>query len=244
MPEYVYAIVESSAPTPDRPGIAGRPLRAIRTPDAAALVSSIDAEELTLGRAELLAHNEVLQAALETGPVLPMRLGTVMADDDDIRRRILDSNAAELHAQLTRLAGTFEGEVRAVYDEAALLREAVQRDPHIARLRARGDLRRSRNGYLESVTLGEAVADAVERIRQSDADMLLAELTPHCLEVRVSPPVHERIALRAAFLLDRDHSSEFDDALESVARSQAGRIHFRYTAPLAPHSFVALGGAA
>lgn len=243
MPEYVYAIVESSAPPPTRPGIAGRPLRAVRTPDAAALVSSIDTGELSLGRAELMAHNEVLQAALETGPVLPMRLGTVMADADEIRRRILDANADELHEQLTRLAGTFEAEVRAVYDESSLLREAVHSDPRIARRLAHGD-GRSRSAYLERVGLGEAVAAAVERIRDDDADRLLAELTPHCLDVRVSPPVHERIALRAAFLLERSHSSEFDEALESVARSQAGRIHFRYTAPLAPHSFVALHGAA
>jgi hypothetical protein len=50
--------------------------------------------------------------------------------------------------------------------------------------------------------------------------------------------------LSASFLVDREQLNQFDEALEEVAAGQAGRIRFKLTGPLPPHSFVELAGAA
>lgn len=243
MAEYVYAIIGPATPPPRRSGLNGRPLRTVAGSEVAALVSSLDGDDLRLARDQVMAHNDVLQAALEAGPVLPVRLGTVMLDEEEVRARLLEPNAVQLREQLSRLTGTFEAEIRAVYDESTLIREAVEADPAVGQLRLRTQRARGGEAFDDRVRLGEAVAAAVQRIRDVDARALLAELTPHCLDVHVSPPAHERVALRAAVLLDDEHGEAFDAALESIAARQAGRIHFRYVGPLAPHSFVELTGA-
>jgi len=60
----------------------------------------------------------------------------------------------------------------------------------------------------------------------------------------LAPPPHERIVLNASFLVDSSRLTEFDAAVEQVGESQGGRMRFKYTGPLPPHSFVELTGAA
>lgn len=246
MPEYVYGVVASDTRLPATDGIGGQPVRAVAGPDGvAALVSDLDAgSELQLGRDEVLTHSRVLGDVLGAGPVLPMRLGIVMEDDDAVRDRLLDPHAPELTDQLEQFRGKFEANVRVVYEEAALMREVVASDPQIAQLREAIQGRDPDGTYYERIQLGQLVAEAVERIREADAENLMSALRQVSLGQNVSDPGHERVALSAAFLLDEQKSKEFDEVLEAIAEGQSGRLRFRYTGPLPPHSFVELAGAA
>lgn len=245
MPDYVYGVVAADARPPSTSGLGGAPLRTVVADDGvAALVSDLEAAELQLGRDEVLTHSRVLTDALGQGPVLPMRLGIVMDSDEEVRDRLLDPHADVLRAQLSEFRGKFEANVRVVYEEAALMREVVASNPEVARLRQAIQGRSPDATYYERIRLGELVAETVERIREADAEKLLSALRQVSLEQNVSPPAHERIALNAAFLLDEKRSREFDEVLEAIAEGQAGRLRFRYTGPLPPHSFVELAGAA
>jgi hypothetical protein len=241
--EYVYGIVEAGAPEPTGSGIRDAPLRLIPGESAAALVSSLEGEELRLGREEAMTHARVLEDALSRGTVLPMRFGVVVADADEVRERILAGHGGELTAQLERLAGKVELAVRAVYEEEALMREIVQANPEIARRREALRGQPEDATYYERIGLGEMVAGAVERARESDANTILEVLSPLALAVEIGQPGHERVVLNASFLVEREAVGRFDEALEDVARGQAERIRFKLTGPLPPHSFVELAGA-
>ncbi len=246
MPEYVYGVVAADARLPSTKGIGEEPIRVVAADDGvAAIVSHLDAgEELRLGRDEVLTHSRVLGEVLDAGPVLPMRLGMVMESEDEVRERLLTPHADELGEQLEQFRGKFEANVRVVYEEDALMREVVSTNPQIAQIRAAIQDKDPDATYYERIQLGQLVAEAVERIREADAENLMSVLGQVSLEQNVSPPSHERVALNAAFLLDRAQSQEFDQVLEAVAEGQSGRLRFRYTGPLPPHSFVELSGAA
>ena len=245
MPEYVYGVVAADAKPPAAAGLAGEPVRTVASEDGvAALVSHVDTRELTLGRQELLTHSRVLDDALSQGAVLPMRLGIVMEDEDDVRARLLDSHAEELGEQLAEFEGKFEASVRVVYEEDALMQEVLASQPEVAQLREAIHGRDPDATYYERIQLGQLVAEAVERIREADAESLLSALRQVSLDQSVSPPAHERVALNAAFLLDQQQAAEFDQVLEAIAEGQSGRLRFRYTGPLPPHSFVELEGGA
>lgn len=246
MPEYVYGVVAAGSEPPPTAGLGDQPVRVVSAGDdgVAALVSRVETgDELRLGREEVLTHSSVLAEALGKGPVLPMRLGIVMESEDDVRERLLEPNAAELGEQLERFRGKFEAGVRVVYEEDALMQEVVASNPEVARLRTVIQDRDPDATYYERIQLGQLVAEAVERIREADAENLLSALRQVSLEQSVSPPAHERMALNAAFLLDEKRSREFDEVLEAIAEGQSGRLRFRYTGPLPPHSFVELAGA-
>jgi hypothetical protein len=245
VPEYVYGVVAANARLPATEGIGDQPIRTVAGEDGvAAVVSHLDDDhELRLGRDEVLTHSRVLGEVLDFGPVLPMRLGIVMADEDEVRQRLLEPHAGELVEQLEQFRDKFEANVRVVYEEDALMREVVSANPQVAQLRESIHGRDPDATYYERIQLGQLVAETIDRIRDADAENLMSALRQVSLEQNVSPPAHERVALNAAFLLDEAAAGEFNQVLEAIAEGQAGRLRFRYTGPLPPHSFVELAGA-
>ena len=69
---------------------------------------------------------------------------------------------------------------------------------------------------------------------------MLDRLAPHAIAMDVNPPVLERMAVNAAFLLERGSTDSFDAELERIAEENHPRINFKLTGPLPPHSFVEL----
>ncbi len=244
MAEYVYGILDEEATAPAEKGIAGRPLRMIEGGGAAALVSEVNDQRLRLGREEVLAHARVLAQALEQGTVLPMRFGVVMTGPEEVRRRLLDGHRDELRTQLESLAGKVEINIRATYEEDRLMREVVREDPRIAQLRDELKDRPEDATYYQRIELGELVAKAVERKREGDARDIVEALMQVAVACEPAPPSHERVALRAAFLVAREKCGEFDAVVDAYALGQAGRLRFKYAGPLPPHSFVHFTGEA
>ena len=238
--KYVYGVVPASAPSPSGAGVAGAPVHAIVADQTAAIVSDVPDGELHADRDSLLAHSRVLERVLEAGVVLPMRFGVVLADEQAVRDELLDRYGPDLAAQLQELDGKVELHLRAIYEESALMSEIVRDDPQIAALRDALQGRPEDATYYERIQLGEMVAEGVKLRREADTDSILAALTPLALAVDVGEPTHERMAMRAAFLVERARMDEFDAAVNELGRVGDGRIRFKYTGPLPPHSFVEL----
>lgn len=239
MAEYVYGIARPGTPLPVSDGTAPRLIAAAgKAPAAAAIVSTIPGGELRLGRGELTAHSNVLAAALASGPVLPMRAGIVLADEQEVRDRVLAPHADAFATQLAWFDGKVQVGVRAVYDETILMHEIVRDEPAVAELRRAIAKLPDDATYPQRLQLGELVAAALERRRERDGEDLVAALGPVSVAVSVEPSSHERVALDAAFLVERRREPEFNEVLDAFADGQGGRLRIRVVAPLPPHSFV------
>lgn len=239
-PRYVYGVVRGDGSTPAIKGIAGAPLELVGAGEVAALTSVAPGEYLEAGREELLTHSRVLEATLEQGTVLPMRFGVVVPDDQTLRGRLLEDHHEELLAQLAEMDGRAEFALKGLYDEEAILRELVAGDREIGYLRSAIVGKSEAATYYERIRLGELIAAAFAALQQRDSATILEELRPHAVAVRAGEPVHERMAVNASFLVERAARAAFDRAVDEVGSREAGRIRFRVTGPLPPHSFVEL----
>jgi hypothetical protein len=238
---YVYGVVRAR-PEPRLPGegIAGGPVRAIALDTLAALTSEVGEGPLEGGREELMTHARVLEEALEDGVVLPMRFGVVMPDEDTVRKQLLGDHRAELESQLDELEGKVELNVKAIYDEDVLMSEVVRQNRPIAELRESLRGQPEDATYYERIRLGEMVAEEVNAKREQDGQQLLARLEPLAVRVDLGDPIHERMALNASFLVERERIEAFDQAVDALGAEQSDRMRFKYTGPLPPHSFVEL----
>jgi hypothetical protein len=236
--KYIYGVVPASAGLPSQPGIAGNSLELVGSAGIAALVSDAPDGELTMGREAMTTHARVLEAAHALGTVLPMRFGVVMSDGAEVTRSLLDSHREDLLAQLEEFDGKAELKLRATYEQERLLREVVQEDQDVARLRESLHGAPDDATYYGRIQLGELVSRAIERKREHDAQSIMEELAPLALAAELTPPPHERIVLNASFLVERSKLPDFDAAVERVGERQAARMRFKYTGPLPPHSFV------
>jgi len=133
--------------------------------------------------------------------------------------------------------------VRAIYDEAQLMREIVPADETIQRLRERVRTLPDDATYFDRIQLGELIVEAIDHKRSADAEDVLQPLEPLAHEVRVGEPTHERMVVNASFLVDRARIADFDRVVDQVGQGQAQRMRLKYTGPLPPHSFAELTGA-
>jgi len=239
--KYVYGVVRARRGSRlKQTGINDEPIKVVALKGVGALTSDVPDEPLEAGREELLTHSRVLERALKKGVVLPMRFGVVMPSEKSVRDELLTAHREELEAQLDEMDGKVELNIKGIYDEPAILREVVAENPEIAALKQSLEGKPDDATYYERIRLGELVSGALSAKRSEDEHAIVDRLAPHALGVEVGQPVHERMATNASFLVERPRLRDFDRAVDELGADQGGRIRFKYTGPLPPHSFVEL----
>src|SRR6266851_9136211 len=98
-------------------GLRGQPLIVVRHAEVAAYASRLDAPAENFGRADLLAHHDIISGLAAQMDVLPARFPTWLADEEAIRRE-LDRRRGDLIGALERVRGRVELAVTAVWTAA------------------------------------------------------------------------------------------------------------------------------
>jgi len=176
--------------------------------------------------------------------VLPVRFGTVMADDQAVVEQFLAPAHDELAASLAEMADKVQLTVKGFYDEQALMASVVARSPTVARLREQVAGLPEAATYFKRIELGQLVAAEVERAREEDARTVLERLEPLAVAARREPPSGLESAVHAAFLVERRRIDEFSRAVSALGEELEGRIRLQYVGPLPPYSFTGERGAA
>lgn len=232
----VIAIVHGCHPTPaadGRPGVPSGP-RLVRQGPLAAVVDRAPAR-LRPRRRDLLAHQETLAALAASGPVIPMRFGTVAPDEDRVRAHLAEERDHCL-AALDRLTGRVEFNVKA-FPATGALAALLRDDAGLRRLR---DAVRAAPGYEANVRLGEAVAAALERRAAGAGRTAARELLESAADSCPGPEV-AGCPVNVSFLVDADGAARFRSESARLAGECRDRAELRVTGPLPCYSFVRTG---
>jgi hypothetical protein len=224
---YVYGVTDRGR-TLRGSGVVDAPVDTVEHGSLAAIVSPVPSLHLRAKRRDILAHQDVLQRAFTKGAVIPFRFGTVFAGEDAVVSELLEPRHDDLARLLERLDGLVELSVRAYYVEDAVLREIIQADQRVARLRGQGN----------DVALGEAVANALAARRAGEAATIERTLRPLADDAVIEAPRTEYELFRGAFLVPRADVDTFDAEMNVLAGERDGTVVFKYVGPLPPHSFV------
>ena len=231
---HVYGVVAAAA----TPELTDQGHRLIAHRDVAALVSDIDRDGLRAASV-LRAHWRVLEQAVAVTTVLPVRFGTVMADDDAVVAEFLGPAHDVLAARLADMAGKVQLTVKGFYDQDALMAGVVESSRTIARLREQVLALPEAAAYYKRIELGQLVAAEVERQREHDANGIFERLRPLALAAKLEAPSTPDAAVHAAFLVGEERIAAFSDAVAALGGELEGRIRLRYLGPLPPYSFTA-----
>jgi hypothetical protein len=234
-------VASGSLPSLDVEGVAGRPVKSIEQDGLAALASELAEEKLRVRRRDLRQHLKVLEEAFARTTIVPCAFGMVLESRRAVENEFLDARHSELSALLERLKDRLQLNVTVTYDEEAVLRAIVAAEPAIARLsaesRSLGDA-----GHFASIRLGELVAAALQERREADAMRLLDRLSAVAEDV-VTEQAAETTVLKGSFLVLRERVIEFDQALETLAETEAPLLFFESIGPLPPTAFARLEAA-
>ena len=182
------------------------------------------------------AHEEVLQAAAEIAPVVPLRFGTIYDELADVER-LLDTRGPSFESALERVRGRVELGVKAWADPSRLAAAIGGGEPAGEEPSGRAYLqRRQREQRLaaevaaRSAELGE---DAHRRLLAAVVDGVANRPQPRELTGRDEPMI-----LNGAYLV-----AAGDDALRAEVERLAAEheplgITYEVTGPWPPHNFV------
>jgi hypothetical protein len=239
---YIYGIVPGDVEANGDARGVGDPsagVDMVRHGDIAALVSEIDTSQ-PLGRPEdLVAHQQLLDAASAEAPILPLRFGAVVSSQDAVTEELLAPHHDEFAEALHQLEGCAEYVVKGRYVEDAVLEEVLSENSEAARLRedirTAGDENATRN---ERIKLGELISNAVTTKREADTHALGEAIAQYCLATYVRQPTHELDAVNTALLIKTAGQADVEQAVDQVARDWTGRVRLRLLGPMAPYDFV------
>ncbi|ONK11159.1 GvpL/GvpF family gas vesicle protein [Streptomyces sp. MP131-18] len=238
-PVYVYGVIRADHPFPAGCTGIGAPPAPARTLRAGALAAVVSAapDELLARRRDLLAHQNLLLALAEEGPVLPMRFGVVAPEESAVADQLTRFEARYLDT-LARLAGRLEMNLK-VFPAEEALPELLRADPALRRLR---EAARRRPGYEASLRLGEAVAGALTAAATRAAGLVTRRVAPFA-EAAVPGPEVPGCVRNTSFLVPRGALDAFR-AAASAGMEPAARADVRLTGPLPCFSFVPAEGRA
>lgn len=244
---YLYCLTHAapfadSAPPLACAGIGGdlaRP-RVICFADLAAIVCDAPFARYDITRANVLAHEEVIEEAMTRADVLPVRFGTIAEGDGVIQERLLRRGAWALHQQLNRVRGCVELGLKVLWQSDRLFMEIADADSTIRALRDDIAGEDAAAVYAQQIQLGELVAGAIERMREWEEERLLAALRPLAHATQINPPQMDMMALNASFLVARAAVAAFEARVSVLRQQQRERLIVKLIGPLPPYSFVDL----
>lgn len=189
-------------------------------------------------RRHMVAHAALLDRVAATGPVLPMRFGTVLPSLTAVTTEVLAPHHDSFATALESLTAKAQFAVRARYVEDAIVRELLAEQPLPARLRQRLGDRDA--GYADRLRIGEILARAVTAKREADSAVLVESLRTHAaaIRVRISSSIDADRIADVTCLVEARQRAPFESAVEELGRRWHGRARLRMLGPMAAYEFV------
>ncbi len=222
-------------------GPAGGPVYPITHNGLAAVVSDATVTEYDSTRANLLAHQRVLERVMQEFTLLPVRFGTVTdskTPTEDVRR-LLTTKEKLFHRLFQEIDGKVELGLKVLWrDEEAVFQEILAEDAAVRRLRDALAGKPPAATHYERIRLGEMVRAAMDRKRRDEARRLLAPLRRIAERVVENPQTLDRMVVNAAFLVNIRQEGAFDEAVGLLADEHGQRLSLRYVGSAPPFNFV------
>jgi Gas vesicle synthesis protein GvpL/GvpF len=236
--KYVYGIIEEQKiKNFDFFGIEGAPVYTINCRQLAAVVSDVEITEIDPTRRNVLAHTLAQDSILKLYTLVPMGFGMVAANETAVLN-ILEKNYVGLTAELKRLAGKIEAELKVFWDDNAL---TVANRQLIEKVQAK--VKASSSAVETQKILSEAgmqVEKVVISWKGQYADRIYAALRKLAVDSRLNDCSGVKMLLNASFLIERQNELAFLEQIRNLDAEFQGNINCKYIGPLSPYNFVSL----
>jgi hypothetical protein len=238
---YIYGIVRERRPRQfGFTGIGGAAVYTINHENLAAVVSDTGLAQIDPNRQNVRAHTVVQGEVLLQYTLLPVVFGMVAAGRQDVSR-LLEANCRGLSAELRRLAGKIEVELKVFWEQEAVLREVQGRSPELARLKAKVNTAVPPSELRELlIEAGRLVEGIVQDWKARYAELVYVILRELAYEAKVNRPLGITNLLNASFLIDRPQEVEFREQVFRLDARFQGKMNFKYAGPLPLYNFVSL----
>lgn len=228
---YLYAITKHL----DRPplslrGLDDAPLDLIKVNGLGAVVSRINRSSVQPTPKRLWRHEQVVEALMSEGTVLPFRFSTVFSNEKEAAQELREANA-KYAGNLDKLNGCVELGLRVLRMGEVPGDRGSQENPSLCNEEKEG---RTFDTALAAARLQETM---MRRRDESLGEILNRALVTHAVDSKLKFERMPGMLIRAAYLVARESIVEMQNAVQYLAEQYPG-LHFICTGPWPPYSFV------
>jgi hypothetical protein len=208
--------------------------------DLAAVVSdSPILDHQALKRADavsyLVVHERVIEAVMRTTPVLPVKFGTVLPDEDRVHH-LLEQGEGLFRSALEKFDDQVQMEVVLLWNLNEIF-EQIGQEEAIFQLKTCLATNPPEDMMTGRIVLGQMVHASLEKHRAILRDRLLLGLQGITLDWVTNVPMDDSMAVNVALLVHKTNCEELDRCLDYLDKEFEGRFHLRCIGPLPPYSF-------
>jgi len=245
---YIYCIIDAdTARNFDCTGIGGNgdEVYTLCHEGIAAVVSRSRIMKYPITRRHTIAHQKVLEEAMKTNAVLPVRFSTIaegkdgLSAEEKIKEKVLEERRREFHELFLKMKDKAELGIKALWrDMNAVFRQIVSENSQIGRLRDKINSKSPGVTQSDRVRLGEMVKKALDAKRANLAGQIVGLLRSCSVDVRTNKIFGDRMIVNSAFLVEKNRIAEFDARVNALSERLGEGITFKYVGPVPPCNFV------
>ena len=177
---------------------------------------------------ELISHQQIIEKIMEYSPILPVKFGTVLKDDQEVRS-VLEKGLF-LKNILREMEGRIELDLVCFWNEAKAAQMAYQKSSRVRSLATSED----------KITLGKLIADYLAGKREKLSNQILKTLKKEAVASCSHALADVNMLLNQAFLVEKEQEEAFNHTLNQLDSKFADLLNFRLVGPLPPYSFATL----
>ena len=239
--KYIYCIIKSNQSQSFGPlgiGERGDELYTVCFKDIAAVVSNSPIKKYPVARENLIPHERAIEEVMKAYTVLPVRFCTITEDEEKVKK-ILERKYDEFLDLLKNIEGKKELGLKAIFKED-IYNHILEKHKEIKTLKEKLKGLPSDKIYFERMEIGRMVETALEKEKESHKEDILNNLSLLAIETKTNYVYGERMIINAAFLVEKDKESEFDQKVQELDAKYGDVVKFKYVGTLPPFNFVNL----
>jgi hypothetical protein len=138
----------------------------------------------------------------------------------------------------TKMEGKVEFGLKVNWDRERVIAEIENEHEEIRRLKEQITLRATGSTYFARMQLGRLVETALTEQADAYVREVYSVLRDTAVASRANKPIGDKMIMNAAFLVERDRETEFDQKVKEIATKYEGKLSFKYSGPWPPYNFV------
>ena len=244
--KYIYCIIHRQPINDNRQpifgpigiGDRGDKVYTICYEDISAVISDSPIKKYSTSRDNMIAHQSILERAMEDSTVLPVRFCTIAKNEGEIVEKVLRGRYKELKTLVAKMEGKIELGVKAFWKDMKLIFDEIAKIGEIRRLKAMVVKNPAQSTRDLRIKVGELVQSALESKKKSESEKIVSELKEIAVDYRINDTYGDKWILNSAFLTDKAKEKEFDTRMNELDKRYGERIDFKYVGPVPPCNFV------
>ena len=181
---------------------------------------------------ELISHQKIIEKIMEHSPILPVKFGTILKDEEEVKTA-LEKGYFLLRNALRKIEDKIELDLVCFWNEEKAAQMAFQESKKVKNYYKKI----TSEGAEEKIALGKLVADYLASKKEKISLQISKALKKETVESCSHALADVNMLLNQAFLVEKKREESFNHTLNQLDSRFASLINFRLVGPLPPYSF-------